>query len=362
MKNASSAGINLIFFCQSVDGQDPVVADTYQRVLYLSQDARINHIDVIAIKGREVNINTKVQVHVLGLNGNQKLRLLARFYQLLWSIGRKRSIDICYLYMTPTRVPLFFLMKPFFNYKIVLWFAHSIYTWKTRLSIYLFTDRWLSVNKAQGNLPTSKLRLVGQGVDTDLFKPPEHVSIKYDLITVGRITPAKKLELIIDVLDYCRKEYGLLLNLLIGGGCYLPEDKIYKEKLEDLIRQKGLQDAVIFAGPIPRPQLPKYLHQSRIFIFTVPGGVGKATMEALACGLPVVLAEPTAGDFFGAELADYFLCERDIPDLSSKVFRLLNLSPDEKSRLDQKIRHLIDTKCSMKIFTTRIVDELVDIR
>jgi len=357
-QNRVSLGhLRVLFFCQSADGKDPIVSDTFKRIRNMSLDPRIGHVHVIAIKGQNVDLGPKVSLSVLGTEKTGRWLRLFRLYQQCILAFRKWNLNICYLYMTPTMAPLFWPFKLLGRAKIVLWFAHSIYRWKVRFAIRYVADLWLSVNKAQGNLPSAKLRLVGQGVDTETFFPLSS-DIKYDLVTVGRITPLKKIDLIIEALSMLEQQLKQYLTLAICGDCYSPGDREYKQSLERRIEALGLKQRIFFLGSVNHDRLPKILSESRIFVFPIPGGVGKATMEAMACGLPVVLCEPTAVDFFGEYLGRYFLCEPKAEQICEKIYKLMAINSGEQLKLKVDILHLIESRSTMKAFTTRVVDQL----
>lgn len=68
-----------------------------------------------------------------------------------------------------------------------------------------------------------------------------------------------------------------------------------RASLEDLIRQKGLDNVVSLRGRVPNSEMQKYLASSDIYVDTFHskiggGGIGVAVMEAMACGLPIVAA------------------------------------------------------------------------
>ena len=79
---------------------------------------------------------------------------------------------------------------------------------------------------------------------------------------------------------------------MVGDG---PE----RARLEAMISRLGLRDSVRLTGAISRPQVITELRQAQVFALPVgtrlgglnPEGLGLATLEAAACGLPVIVGD-----------------------------------------------------------------------
>jgi len=72
--------------------------------------------------------------------------------------------------------------------------------------------------------------------------------------------------------------------LVIGG------EGVLEGKLKELARKLGLEDVVRFEGYIPDEDLPMYFQGADYFILPTRSleGFGLVTVEALACGTPVL--------------------------------------------------------------------------
>jgi glycosyltransferase involved in cell wall biosynthesis len=103
------------------------------------------------------------------------------------------------------------------------------------------------------------------------------------LFTVRNLVPRMGLENLIEAMTMLGEEQRNLL-LLIGGEGQL------RPRLEELIRSRGLQDAVQLLGFVPEEQLAKYFQASDLVVMPTLQleGFGLVTVEALACGTPVV--------------------------------------------------------------------------
>jgi glycosyltransferase involved in cell wall biosynthesis len=77
---------------------------------------------------------------------------------------------------------------------------------------------------------------------------------------------------------------ALPLMLVIGGQGAL------RAELEARVHREGLADHVSFVGHIPEPDLPRYYQAADCFVLPTRAleGFGLVTVEALACGTPVL--------------------------------------------------------------------------
>ena len=124
-------------------------------------------------------------------------------------------------------------------------------------------------------------------LDFDLFKP-NPVEKVYDLIYCGRLEEVKQIDIIIRAIGVLKETYPTLKAVIIGDGPLL-------EDLQSLTEDLGLKSSIFFAGDQPNDKIPGYLNQSRIFVMASAfEGLPVAMLEALSCGLPVVM--PDVGD------------------------------------------------------------------
>lgn len=124
-------------------------------------------------------------------------------------------------------------------------------------------------------------------LDFGLFKPSSEQK-EFDIIYVGRIDRNKQVLKIIQAVRLVAYTHPDLKVALLGEG---PE----QSNLEKMVGELGLERIVTFLGNKPYADIPKYLTASRIFVMASDfEGLPVAMLEALSCGLPVVV--PHVGD------------------------------------------------------------------
>lgn len=116
------------------------------------------------------------------------------------------------------------------------------------------------------------------------------------VVTVGRLSPQKRIEVVIDAVARLR-ERGRALSLTVIG------DGSQRASLERRAQGRGLGEAARFLGSVPPDRLAAALDRADVFAFPAVGeGYGLACAEALMLGTPIVVAADGGGtlDVVGA--------------------------------------------------------------
>lgn len=190
-------------------------------------------------------------------------------------------------------VPLLSSMKPVYD-KLM---------WGFMLNVYNHLDVATAQSKASAALMRARgLRIpvfpVSCGIDLGRFKPlpgfdRNTFRARYGIATdktiflfVGRVDPEKRLDVLLHALRLLNRAD---IQLVIAGrGAEFESLKSLASKLE-------LGNRVLFTGFIPAEDLPALFNCGDIF--TMPSEaelLSIATLEAMACGLPVLLANAVA--------------------------------------------------------------------
>lgn len=128
----------------------------------------------------------------------------------------------------------------------------------------------------------SKISVIHNGINTDLFCPKKNKKQTNRLLWIGRFTKGKGLDYLIDAFSILSNRYPKLQLLLVGDG---PE----KNNILDKISKLGLENKVIIRDFCPNSEVCDMYNNSDIFILpSFEEGVPRTIMEAMACGVPVV--------------------------------------------------------------------------
>jgi glycosyltransferase involved in cell wall biosynthesis len=347
--------MNIIFICQSTNINDPIVADTIDRINVMAMHPAITFIDVICLEGKGGRISDNVFIHPIRNSTQNRLITLLKLYYIISKIILTKNVHSFYLYMVPGLTVLLVPFKYFSKIDIVLWFGHTKFNFISKIGACYIADKWITSNKHMTPVRANNQHFAGQGIDTNKFKPIE-IEKLYDVVTVGRITPIKNIELLLDSLKECETRFKKKYSLLICGDAYSEKDKIYKALILNKIADLNLVHRVTLLGSVQHNLLVQKLNQARVFVFTVPGGIGKASLEAMACGIPVILAEPKAKDFYPDDLARWFICDKTVKSVSDKINFHLEADYKEMVVLNNIMLELVKDRYSLQNFMDRVVE------
>lgn len=135
-------------------------------------------------------------------------------------------------------------------------------------------------------IPKEKIQIIPNGINTDLFKPLK-VTKKNQIIFVGRGTVPKGLDTLLKAIDS------------IDSHLLIVTQKI-DDDLRDLAESKSNASIIYNAKP---NELVKHYSESKIFILpSLDEEQPLTTLEAMACGLPVVVSPKAASDIVEDEI------------------------------------------------------------
>ena len=96
-------------------------------------------------------------------------------------------------------------------------------------------------------------------------------------------------------------------------------------RCEKRIKDLGLSDIVYFAGKVDNLRLPEYLNTADIYVTTsLSDGTSVSLLEAIACGIPTVVADATAYyEWIEDGFNGYIVPRKDSSVLASQLIKLL---------------------------------------
>jgi glycosyltransferase involved in cell wall biosynthesis len=118
-----------------------------------------------------------------------------------------------------------------------------------------------------------------------VFVPYDKEQDKNLILWIGRFTPGKGVEYLIDGFNILAKERPDLKLLMVGDG---PSREYTKQKILEL----GLDKNIVMKEFVPNQEIPRIYQKSSVFVLpSIDEGVPRTILEAMACGIPVVCTE-----------------------------------------------------------------------
>ena len=174
----------------------------------------------------------------------------------------------------------------------------------------------------------AKIHVVNYGVDHGVyFQRPELERVKRRVLYVGEVARSKGVEVLLRAFAEVQKRVPDA-ELLIGG-------KRAKDQplLEELARSLNIEN-LSFLGFIPESDLADHYRKTTVMVFPSHCGFGLSTLEAMACGTPVVGVKALDAPEFFADAG--LLAEPDnVPELADCLARVLE-SRELQGELNKK--------------------------
>ncbi|MBI2053302.1 MAG: glycosyltransferase family 4 protein [Candidatus Sungbacteria bacterium] len=317
--------MKLLIVTQTADREDTNLGAFYYWFELLARHA--SSVTIMASRVGTTDFPSNVEVYSLGKEkGYGKLRRLWRFW-ILFARHFARADAVLFHQIPEFAIAAF----PFIvgrKQTTALWYAHGGVSWRLRMA-ERFVDHIVTSSEAGFRLPSKKVHHMGQAINTELFSLAPHrpVSKKNPLrfVSVGRISPVKDYETIINAAALLRDTWDRAWTLTLVGSPITPGDFAYAEKIKAFVREKNLEDRIRFSGDRHYSEIPGILKDHDIFLnASRTGSLDKAVLEAMACGLSVL----TSNDAYRAILPPQYFIDR--PSAEEFAARIKTLSREKR--------------------------------
>jgi glycosyltransferase involved in cell wall biosynthesis len=207
------------------------------------------------------------------------------------------------------------------------------------------------------------VNVVGQGIDTKHFSPKPFFprgSAPFTLLCVGRIARVKRLDVLLRAIKNLPVQAnGRMVHCTIIGST-APHDARYGEELCDAVVQSGIEDRVTFAGSVANRNMPDRYRGADVCVnLTERGFFDKTTLEAMACGRVVLVANEEFGNILPAELHNTLMFRYGDADmLATKLLELFNMTENERERIGATLRDIAVERYDVQGLAERITHVL----
>lgn len=290
--------MNLLMFNLAVDAEHVTLAFGLRWIEELSK--RFEHIDVVTMYEGKHQLPSNVKVWTLGRErGYPKWFRVLRFYWLLARLWRERRPDVVFSHMIPLFSVLFSPIARLTKCPSLLWYAHGAVPKMLRLA-HRIVDGVVTSTSQGFRIDSTKIRVIGQGIDLDLFPYSKKVSGGVlRIVTVGRLAPSKGQDILISALQKWVAPNSQPWSLVIVGDATSDSEKLFADDLRRQAHLVSTPNKIEFTGRLPPSKIAFHLREADVFVsLGTTGSLDKAIVESMASGCPVL----SCNDAF-AELA-----------------------------------------------------------
>lgn len=189
----------------------------------------------------------------------------------------------------------------------------------------------------QNGVDGGKIRVISNGVDSDLFCPGIRVTSRIQLgispesrviVSLGNIQKRKGYDLLVEAIAAYRKD-SQFRCVILGG----VNESATKTSLDTAIEKLGLTDQVRFFGQATPDVVVQWLRAANLFVLpTRREGCCNAVLEALSTGVPVISTPAGDNAKFVSDGLNGFIVPHESPDaIYSAIEKSWDLPWDSES-------------------------------
>lgn len=214
-------------------------------------------------------------------------------------------------------------------------------------------SRYLADKAIESGLPASKIEVHYQGIDTDFFTPPPTPS-KNEIPTVlhvGALSLAKGIPTLIKASNILKRTIPHKL-LLVGDGPLKPE----------VLQAQQQYSHICYLGAMNREQVRDMMQKSDLFVLATQQHQGReeaaglVTLEAQACGTPVVINRSGGAAEMLSEDVTGFTAERENPEsLARQMQNFLSLDCASQIEMGKEAREFVLNERSLDSSCQRLL-------
>lgn len=341
--------MRIAFVCEAVDRTDPMQPTVVTWLDTLARKPGVARVDVAALRVGPHDLPPNVRVTAIG--GRTRLATVARFYAAMLASVR-RGVDCFFVYQGG---PYPLLLLPF-----RLFAATPVYQWKAHPHVsraMRFHARWCDTKVFTSTphafpMALGSLRVVGQGVCTERFAP-RPAARRDGLVTVGRVSPIKRIDRMIDALAAYNRRFAERLALDVYGP--VDADAAHQRHLRTRIAAGAVDGLVRFNGAVPQESIPDVLGRHRLFLHCCEGALDKTVVEAMACGTIVLSTNPCVADVLPPDLQAELILPDDPEAQAEHIATVLAWDAARTAETARRLRALVVAEHGV----SRLFDELL---
>jgi glycosyltransferase involved in cell wall biosynthesis len=180
--------------------------------------------------------------------------------------------------------------------------------------IYLATDEDREFVEARFKVPSSKIAVRPNWIDTGTFKPRKTSTKNRHILFIGRLTDQKNIPLLIDALAIIKKP-RIILDV-VGQGDREADIRRYA-------KEKGV--SINFRGYVDNTELPQLISSYPLFVLPSKfEGNPKTLLEAMSCGAAVLGTKVEGISSVIKDGKTGMLAKPDAQDMAKKITRLMD--------------------------------------
>lgn len=360
--------MRLLITTQKVDSSDNVLGFFYHWLLEFSR--HVESLTVICLEEGVHSLPNNVRVLSLGKKRyklqttdyklQKRLLYVLNFYKHIWR--HKNEYDAVFVHMNPEYVALGGFLWRLWRKKIGLWYVHRQVNLKLRIAEKL-AHVIFSTTPEAFRLKSKKVYFLGHGIDFSLFPQKQSLSTpdvgKFEIVHVGRITPIKNLDILIEAAAILKRIKNKEVRIKIVGRAGRADDVEYEKHLKGLVKKLNIEDGVSFVGDVPFSRIGEMYKEADLSVNLTPtGGMDKAVLESIASGTAALSANRAFADLFGEYKERLLYNERDAEDTARKIKVIMDMELRKRREMEVYLYKRAKERFDLHTLISRVIHEL----
>lgn len=355
---SGKAGLHVVFVCQAVDRDDPILASTLRWIATLASRPEVDRTTVLALRAGDHALPPGVDVHRFG--SRALIGRLVGFYAALARSLRPKP-SLFFVYQGGPYPALLLPLRLLLRIPVVQWKAHPAVSRSMAFYARWCDDLVFTSTPSAFPLQLPNVRVVGQGIDTERFRiaagPPGG-----DLVTACRIAPRKRIEEMIEAVVHANRRFGAEYRLDVYGPT-LPGDEPYGAQIEELLDALDARPWITIRGPAAHDELPVIFNGYRAFLNFAETALDRSVVEAMACGLPVISTNDSVADIMPADMHGSLIADKHSTGRQAEaIHALLGRPQAELEELGRRVRAVAVEHHGIERLFDRMLAEIAELR
>lgn len=279
----------------------------------------------------------------------RKVRYAIKFYEHI--LRERKNYDRVFVHMNQEYILLGGIFWKLMGKKIYFWRNHPNGNFLTDIAAWL-SDKIFCVSGRSYTAKFKKTVLMPAGIDAELFHNLQRANNSDSILFFGRISPVKKIEILLKALEVLKKENIDFSCSIVGNA---PErDKGYYDSL--LLEAKNAELKISWQLGVPYSEAPKIFNQAGIFVnLTSSGSFDKTTLEAMACERLCLVSNRS---YEGKIKSELIFGENSASDLAEKLKWALSLSEQQRDEIGKELRRFAQGEHSLESLIEKLAEEI----
>jgi glycosyltransferase involved in cell wall biosynthesis len=354
--------VRLLLITPKVDPTDNLFGHVNSWAIALAQ--RVERLYVVALWPGRPDLPKNARFSTLGkAAGNPgpgslaaRASWLVRLQRIVARLALRGEIDAVLAHMGPVFAVAATPIARLAGIPTFLWYAHGHVSPLLRLAHLLTAG--VGTSTPEGfRIASERVTITGQGIDLDRFRPTDAPVTSPRLLSVGRFSPIKAYETILEAVARPAVSTRADLTVELLGGVHSQTEAAYLDSLRERARRLTVSERVRFVEGLPYAEIvPTYQRASLFATASATGSMDKVVLEAAACGLPPIVCNDACRQLYGDLWPALSFAHRDdVAGLSAQLAAWLDRTAAERRGAALALRARIEAAHSVDHWADSVI-------